>query len=70
MKFVKIENAALNGSVVLPPSKSAAQRAVICSFLAGGGSVEPIIGSKDMQAAEMSLLSVRDVCRRDRSASI
>ena len=51
MKFVKIENASLNGSVVLPPSKSAAQRAVICSFLAGGGSVEPIIGSKDMQAA-------------------
>ena len=39
MKFVKIENASLNGSVVLPPSKSAAQRSVICSLLAGGGRV-------------------------------
>lgn len=60
MKFVKIENAALNGSVVLPPSKSAAQRAVICSFLAGGGSVEPIIGSKDMQAAVGAAQSLKN----------
>ena len=60
MKFVKIENASLNGSVVLPPSKSAAQRAVICSFLAGGGSVEPIIGSKDMQAAVGAAQSLKN----------
>ena len=60
MKFVKIEYASLNGSVVLPPSKSAAQRAVICSFLAGGGSVEPIIGSKDMQAAVGAAQSLKN----------
>lgn len=51
MGFVQIENSALNGVLTLPPSKSAAHRAIICSFLAGGGTVEPIIPSKDMQAA-------------------
>lgn len=51
MKIVEIENSALNGKITLPPSKSAAHRAIICSFLAGGGTVEPIIPSKDMQAA-------------------
>lgn len=51
MKIVEIENSALNGEITLPPSKSAAHRAIICSFLAGGGTVEPIIPSKDMQAA-------------------
>lgn len=51
MKFVEIKNAVLKGSVILPPSKSAAQRALICSFLAGGGTVKPIIDSRDMQAA-------------------
>lgn len=34
----------------VPPSKSAAHRALICSFLAGGGNVSPLIDSKDMQA--------------------
>lgn len=50
MGIVKIENSILNGAVTAPPSKSAAHRALICSFLAGGGSVFPIINSKDMQA--------------------
>lgn len=50
MGIVKIENSILNGTVTAPPSKSAAHRALICSFLAGGGSVSPIINSKDMQA--------------------
>lgn len=50
MGIVKIENSILNGTVTAPPSKSAAHRALICSFLAGGGSVFPIINSKDMQA--------------------
>ena len=50
MGIVKIENSILNGTVIAPPSKSAAHRALICSFLAGGGSVSPIINSKDMQA--------------------
>ena len=50
MGIVKIENSILNGTVTAPPSKSAAHRALICSFVAGGGSVSPIINSKDMQA--------------------
>ncbi|MDA6864774.1 hypothetical protein OSL55_27615, partial [Escherichia coli] len=36
--------------VVVPPSKSAAHRALFCSFLAGGGNVSPIIDSNDMKA--------------------
>lgn len=51
MKIVQIEKSALNGTLTLPPSKSAAHRAIICSFLAGGGTVEPIIPSRDMEAA-------------------
>ncbi|HBN38198.1 MAG TPA: 3-phosphoshikimate 1-carboxyvinyltransferase [Ruminococcaceae bacterium] len=50
MSIVKINGSALNGRVVISPSKSAAHRALICSFLAGGGTVKPIIDSKDMQA--------------------
>lgn len=50
MSIVKINGSALNGRVVIPPSKSAAHRALICSFLAEGGTVKPIIDSKDMQA--------------------
>lgn len=50
MSIVKLQNSILNGTVQVPPSKSAAHRALICSFLAGGGSVNPIIPSKDMQA--------------------
>lgn len=47
---VKISNSVLNGSVAAPPSKSAAHRALICSFLSGGGTVKPIINSRDMAA--------------------
>lgn len=50
MGIVKIESSKLNGTVTAPPSKSAAHRALICSFLAGDGTVSPIINSKDMQA--------------------
>ena len=39
MNIAEIENSALNGELTLPPSKSAAHRAIICSFLAGGGTV-------------------------------
>lgn len=45
-----IENSILSGSVTMPPSKSAAHRALICSFLSGGGSVSPLISSNDMKA--------------------
>ena len=50
MSIVKIKKSILNGEVVIPPSKSAAHRALICSFLSSGGTVKPIINSKDMQA--------------------
>lgn len=50
MSQVTIKNSILQGRVQIPPSKSAAHRALICSFLSGGGSVKPIINSKDMQA--------------------
>lgn len=50
MSQVKITKSVLNGEITAPPSKSAAHRALICSFLAGGGTVEPIIDSNDMKA--------------------
>ena len=50
MSTVKIENSIPGGCVTVPASKSAAHRAMICAFLAGGGSVQPITDSKDMQA--------------------
>ena len=50
MSVVEIENSILAGEVTAPPSKSAAHRALVCSFLAGGGTVKPIINSNDMRA--------------------
>jgi len=60
MSSIKINPAVLKGSVVLPPSKSVAHRALICSFLAGGGSVNPIIESNDMKATTGILDSLRN----------
>ncbi len=50
MSKVILKQSELNGTVSAPPSKSAAHSALICSFLAGGGTVKPILNSKDMQA--------------------
>ena len=50
MGIAKIQKSIFNGEVTVPASKSVAHRALICSFLAGGGNVEPIISSKDMAA--------------------
>ncbi len=47
---VTIENSSLNGTLRLPPSKSEVHRALICAFLAGGGSVSPLYNSKDIEA--------------------
>lgn len=44
----------------MPPSKSAAHRALACSFLAGGGSVEPIIDSKDMKAMQQAISALQN----------
>lgn len=59
MSKVRIENSTLSGELRIPPSKSAAHRALICSFLAGGGKVAPIINSKDMQATEQALSALK-----------
>lgn len=50
MSTAKIEKSIFNGEVVVPPSKSVAHRALICSYLSGGGSVKPMISSNDMAA--------------------
>ncbi len=50
MSSVRINKSELNGCVLVPPSKSAAHRALICSYLSGGGTVSPIIDSRDMNA--------------------
>lgn len=60
MSKVKINAAKLNGSVQLPPSKSVAHRALICSFLAGGGTVLPIINSNDMKATTGIIESLKN----------
>ncbi len=52
MSEIKLENSKLVGEIKIPPSKSVAHRAMVCSFLAGGGKVEPIIDSNDMKAME------------------
>lgn len=60
MSKVKIENSILDGTVNLPPSKSAAHRALICSFLSGAGTVSPLIESKDMQATLSALTALKN----------
>ena len=50
MSKVVLQSGSLKGNVTAPPSKSAAHRALICSYLAGGGTVKPIIDSNDMRA--------------------
>lgn len=60
MNYVGLKNSILNGSVIIPPSKSAAHRALLCSFLAGGGTVSPIIASKDMQAMQQAISALNN----------
>lgn len=60
MSKVVIENSSLNGEVLIPPSKSAAHRAMVCSFLAGGGIVKPIIPSNDMLAMEQVINALKN----------
>lgn len=60
MSNVVIENSILNGELTIPPSKSAAHRALICSFLAKGGNVTPIIPSKDMKATQQAISALEN----------
>lgn len=55
MSIVEVKNSILRGTVQIPPSKSVSHRALICSYLAGGGSVGPIIDSNDMRATRQVL---------------
>ena len=60
MSKVELENSVLKGEVLIPPSKSAAHRALVCSFLAGEGKVDPIINSNDMKAMEQVIEALRN----------
>jgi 3-phosphoshikimate 1-carboxyvinyltransferase len=60
MSIVRLKNSSLKGEIVVPPSKSAAHRALVCSFLAGGGNVSPIINSNDMRAMEQVITSLNN----------
>lgn len=60
MSKVELENSILKGEVFIPPSKSAAHRALVCSFLAGEGTVEPIINSNDMKAMEQVIGALKN----------
>ena len=60
MSIVKLQNSILKGEVNIPPSKSAAHRALICSFLSGSGEVKGIIDSADMKATIGALNSLKN----------
>ncbi len=60
MRIAKIQKSNISGTVQVPPSKSAAHRALICSFLAGGGNVSPLIDSNDMQATLGVISALQD----------
>lgn len=60
MSIVKIKKSFLSGEINIPPSKSVAHRAILCSFLAGGGKVSPIINSNDMKAMEQVIGAIQN----------
>lgn len=60
MSLAYINKSHINGKVHIPPSKSCTHRALICSFLAGAGNVEPVIDSKDMQATVGAIKALKD----------
>ncbi|MBP3391062.1 MAG: 3-phosphoshikimate 1-carboxyvinyltransferase [Clostridia bacterium] len=65
---VKITPAALSGSVIIPPSKSAAHRALICAALSRGESrVTPYCTSKDIRATVSCLKALGMDIEEDRN---
>lgn len=62
MKTVTVQPGALHGRILVPPSKSAAHRAVICSALAGGEDIFPSgeILSDDILATIRAMNAIRD----------
>ena len=55
MSTAVIQASRLAGTVVVPPSKSAAHRALIAAALAGGGEVENLGDSQDLRATRSCL---------------
>ena len=60
MSSVLLKNSILGGDITVPPSKSVSHRALICSFLANAGVVEPIIDSNDMRATQQVISAIRE----------
>ncbi len=61
MSKVKIKNAILSGSIYLFRQANRLRTgALLCSFLAGGGTVSPIIPSKDMQAMQQAISALEN----------
>lgn len=58
-----IRPAAVAGALTVPPSKSAAHRALIAAALAGGGSVQGVAPSEDMHATCRALTALGIGCR-------
>lgn len=71
MAVIDLPPRTIRGVVEVPPSKSIAHRALILSFLTGGGAVTPIIPSQDMLATQDCLAglagSARYPCRESGS---
>lgn len=62
MSVVKIYPSVLSGRILIPPSKSAAHRAVICSALANGPDVFPdgAFLSKDIAATRLAMNAIQN----------
>lgn len=58
MSIVRIVPSVIEGTLTPPPSKSAAHRALICTALAGGGTVTGYQPSADMRATVSALTSL------------
>ena len=52
---IKILPGTANGRITAPPSKSVSHRALICSYLAGGGSISNLADSADIRATRGAL---------------
>ncbi|MBQ4243471.1 MAG: 3-phosphoshikimate 1-carboxyvinyltransferase [Clostridia bacterium] len=62
---VEIKPCRARGTVGAPPSKSFAHRQLICAALAGGGSVNGVIGSGDMKATLNCVEAAGTAVRRE-----
>ena len=66
MDIVKIEPSRLEGKIKVPPSKSAAHRALISAFLSGGECrVDGISSSEDMRATLRCIAALGGACEYD-----